>query len=157
MAKAGKDIATWRHETVERQLAAMAAPHYVVGVHHRAEDRMWRLANLTADQVLEHEREFARLNVRGRDIYIAPVHNAGLVLIDDIAHTVLAQLYADNLPPALVVETSPANFQAWLRLAPEAMPRDAGHGRLAPAGGAVRRRPGQRGRGSPRASRGLFK
>ncbi len=113
-----------RREIIERQLDAMAVEHHVVGVHHRAEDRMWRLTNLTAAQVLEHEREFARLNVAGRDIYIAPVRNGGLILIDDLSAATLMRLREDGLAPALAVETSPANFQAWIRVAPGELPKD---------------------------------
>ena len=117
------DAAARRRETIDRQLTAMGAERFVLGVHNRAEDRMYRLANLSADQVLAHEREFAALNVRGRDIYIAPVRNAGLVLIDDLPVDTLARLKADGLDPALAVETSPANYQAWIRVAPEELPK----------------------------------
>jgi hypothetical protein len=113
-----------RRDTIERQLEAMGAPRYVVGVHHRAEDRMYRLANISAGQVLAHEREFAGLNVRGRDIYIAPVRNSGLILIDDLPIDTLVRLRQDGLSPAVAVETSPANYQVWLRLAPEELPRE---------------------------------
>jgi hypothetical protein len=124
MALERRDAATWRRETIARQLEAMGATRYVVGVHHRAEDRMYRLANLSAEQVLAHEREFAALNVRGRDIYIAPVRNGGLILIDDLSINTLAQLRQDGLGPAVAVETSPANYQAWIRLAPEELPKE---------------------------------
>jgi hypothetical protein len=117
------DAATRRRETISRQLEAMGSPRYVLAVHHRAEDRMYRLANLSAEQVLAREREFAGLNMRGRDIYIAPVRNAGLILIDDLPVETLARLRADGLAPALAVETSPANYQAWVRVAPEELPR----------------------------------
>ncbi|HXT35883.1 MAG TPA: DNA-primase RepB domain-containing protein [Chloroflexota bacterium] len=113
-----------RHREIERQLAAMGVDRYVVGVHHRAEARMWRLANLTAQQVLEHERAFASLNLRGRDLYIAPVRNGGLILVDDLPETTLQRMRQDGLEPALSVETSPANYQAWVRLASESLPRE---------------------------------
>ena len=118
------DGTTRRREIIERQLDAMAVEPHVGGVHHRAEDRMWRLTNLTAAQVLEHEREFARLNVAGRDIYIAPVRNGGLILIDDLSAATLMSMRADGLASALTVETSPANFQAWIRVADGELPRE---------------------------------
>ena len=111
MAQAYTDAAARRRETIARQLEAMGADRYVVGVHHRAEDRMYRLTNLSAEQVLAHEREFAGLNVRGRDIYIAPVRNGGLILIDDLPIDTLARLRQDGLAPAVAVETSPANYR----------------------------------------------
>jgi hypothetical protein len=124
MAWGRVDRAGWRRETIERQLAAMHAERYVVGVHQRATERMWRLTNFTAAQVLDQERQLAGLNVRGRDIYIAPVGNSGLILLDDVPSSTLDRLRADELAPALVVETSPENFQAWIRVAPEALPKD---------------------------------
>ena len=124
MAAGPWDAAARRRETIERQLGAMGADRYVVGVHNRAEDRMWRMSNLTPEQVLAQDREFAGLNVRGRDIYIAPVRNAGLILVDDLPRETLARLRADGLAPALAVETSPANYQAWVRVAPGELPKD---------------------------------
>jgi hypothetical protein len=113
-----------RCEIIARQLRAMGAERYVVGVHHRAEGRMWRLTNLSAAQVLEHEREFARLNVAGRDIYIGVVGNGGLILVDDLSRAEIDRLRADGLAPALVVETSPANYQAWIRVASGELPKE---------------------------------
>jgi len=124
MAVAHMDASTRRRETIDRQLAAMGAPRYVIGVHHRSEDRLYRLSNLSADQVLVHEREFAALNLRGRDIYIAPVRNSGLILIDDLPAQTLLRLKADGLAPALVVETSTVNYQAWIRVAPAELPKE---------------------------------
>ena len=156
MAVEHYDIARWRRESMERQLRAMESrqgqQRFVVGVHNRAADRMWRIANLTAADVLAQEREFARLNVRGRDIYIAPVNNGGLVLVDDLAQPTIERLREDGLAPAAVVETSPANFQVWVRVADEALPRDVATGGVARASCAVRGRQGQRRRRPSRSN-----
>jgi hypothetical protein len=118
------DGATRRRDIVARQLDAMGAERYVVGVHNRPEDRMWRPSNLSAQQVLGLDRTFAALNIRGRDLYIGPFHNGGLILLDDLPPNGLRRLRDDEMFPALVVETSPGNFQAWIRVAPEALPAD---------------------------------
>lgn len=62
-------------------------------------------------------------NAAGADIYIRPARDraSDLILIDDLDRATLDRLRADNLAPAVVVETSPDNFQAWLKL-PERVP-----------------------------------
>jgi len=62
------------------------------------------------------------MNAAGNDIYIRPAGSVGLVLVDDLKAHALAQLKRDGLAPAVVVETSPANYQAWLRVSQEPIP-----------------------------------
>jgi hypothetical protein len=63
-----------------------------------------------------------RMNGRDHDVYIRPGSGAGasvgLVLVDDLTAAAVARMVADGVPPALVLETSPHNFQAWVRLSP---------------------------------------
>ena len=66
----------------------------------------------------------AAANVAGAAVY-ARVHgagvehapHAGVVLVDDLDADGVRKLEVDRLSPSVVVETSPANFQAWVRLA----------------------------------------
>jgi hypothetical protein len=53
-------------------------------------------------------------NGRGRNIYIRPSGEHRLSLIDDIGWRTVARLKEEGFDPAIVVETSPGNFQAWL-------------------------------------------
>ena len=39
----------------------------------------------------------------------------GLSLVDDLKAAAIAEMKAQGFEPALVVETSPGNFQAWLK------------------------------------------
>jgi RepB DNA-primase from phage plasmid len=63
-------------------------------------------------------------NVRGRDIYIRPAASLGLILLDDLESEALTRLKHDGFAPAVAVETSPANFQAWVRVSTEPLPSD---------------------------------
>jgi hypothetical protein len=57
-------------------------------------------------------------NARDHHIYIRPAHPHGLILIDDLAPCSLPTLKRDGLEPAAVIETSPGNYQAWIKLLP---------------------------------------
>src|SRR5437762_12589144 len=53
-------------------------------------------------------------NGRGRNIYIRPSGEHRLSLIDDIGWRAVGRLKDEGFDPAVIVETSPGNFQAWL-------------------------------------------
>jgi hypothetical protein len=53
-------------------------------------------------------------NAEGRHIYIRPAGEHALSLIDDANIQVIKRLKSEGFAPAVVVETSPGNFQAWL-------------------------------------------
>ena len=54
-------------------------------------------------------------NLLGRNVYVRPQGEHNLSLLDDLTAQSLVQLRASGFRPALVVETSPGNFQAWLK------------------------------------------
>src|ERR1017187_6647348 len=54
-------------------------------------------------------------NPTGRNIYIRPRGEHNLSLIDDLTAASIERMKAEGFHPALVVETSPGNFQAWLK------------------------------------------
>lgn len=102
---------------VRAQMVAMDAARYEVGVK-RADGRMVPLT-LSASQVLRRGAWLVGENRQGADIFIRPAGWTTLVLLDDIDDATVRRLSADGLRPAVVVETSPANHQAWVRLSPE--------------------------------------
>lgn len=55
-------------------------------------------------------------NAHNHHIYIRPAVAHGLILIDDLAVCSLRALKRDGLEPAAVIETSPGNYQAWIKL-----------------------------------------
>lgn len=64
-------------------------------------------------------------NAQGRNIYIRPQGEHNLTLIDDLKADAVGRMKREGFQPALVVETSPGNFQAWLKH-PERLPKDVG-------------------------------
>ena len=54
-------------------------------------------------------------NRDGRNIYIRPKDEHALSLVDDLTPEALYRMKASGFQPAIVVETSPGNFQVWLK------------------------------------------
>ena len=99
---------------VHRMLDALAAATYDVGI---LSDRGMfpGHASLTKEAVLAKTKFLKSQNARGAHIYIRPsgIHN--LTVLDDLAQESVDRLSADGFEPCAVVETSPGNFQAWLK------------------------------------------
>src|SRR5690242_12610184 len=64
-------------------------------------------------------------NRDGRNIYIRPKGEHNLSLVDDLTASAIAQMARTGFTPAAVLETSPGNFQAWLKH-PEQLPKELG-------------------------------
>ena len=60
----------------------------------------------------------AALNSEGADIYIAPhpLSQHSFVLIDDLTIENVNRMKADGLESSLLIQTSPDNFQSWVKL-----------------------------------------
>lgn len=101
---------------VRRQLDAMGCDTYEIGIR----DKSGRMLNRTWSKadVLKAVPWLKRENAKGSDVYVRPAgeKNQGLVLVDDLTLGQINRMKADGLAPALVVETSPANHQAWVRV-----------------------------------------
>jgi hypothetical protein len=97
-----------------RQLSAMACSHFEIGVL-RPDAVMLPRIGVTPAQVYEALHWLRRENARGAHIFIRPQGASALTLIDDVDASKLETMKQSGFEPALVVETSPANFQAWLK------------------------------------------
>jgi len=101
-----------------RQLEAMGATSFEIGIRDR-QGRML-LRTWTKAETLAAMPWLKRENAKGADVYVRPAsqdgQNAGIVLVDDLNRSALTQMQADGLNPASVTETSPGNFQAWVRV-----------------------------------------
>lgn len=53
-------------------------------------------------------------NQQGRNIYIRPNGEHSLTLVDDLTADMVKRMCDEGFNPAIVLETSPGNFQAWL-------------------------------------------
>lgn len=54
-------------------------------------------------------------NLQGRNIYVRPHGEHDLTMVDDLTRDSLNRMFTSGFKPALVIETSPGNFQAWLK------------------------------------------
>lgn len=110
-------------DAVHAQTSTMGCENFEIGLRDSTAgtmiSRTW-----TVDE-LDHGLSWLKWqNVRGHDIYIRPQGSVGLILLDDLESEALTRLKHDGFPPAVVVETSPANFQAWVRVSTEPIPPD---------------------------------
>ena len=82
--------------------------------------RTWDVAGLT------RSIPWLRLqNSQGRNIYVRPQGEHNLSLVDDLTREAVEQMKRTGFQPAAIIETSPGNYQAWLKH-PERLPKDLG-------------------------------
>ena len=113
-------------DAITRQADAMAVDVFEIGLYKPAVDgkanepemlpRTWDKATL-----LKSVGWLKYQNSQGRNIYIRPKGEHALSLVDDLTAAALERMKSEGFQPAIVVETSPGNFQAWLN-----------HGRVLP-------------------------
>src|SRR6202521_3062833 len=102
-------------EAVEQQARAMSARDFEVGLfdptaaHGAMLPRVWDTGTL-----LRSVSWLRMKNAEGRNIYIRPAGEHSLSLIDDASIQAIERLKSEGFRPAVVLETSPGNFQAWL-------------------------------------------
>lgn len=106
---------------VQRQLTAMGSRAYDVALLDRCNSTMQRRLHWPPEQVLRAIDWLRYENRQGRDVFIRPCVSA-LVLLDDLDLQLVRNLGELGLAPTLVVETSPANHQAWIRVSDCAQP-----------------------------------
>lgn len=111
-------------QAVGRQLAAMPHDLYLIRlIHGRSRrafpgERLWTAAQLTYPATLRFLR--AR-NREGCDVYIQPYaadRNPGYILVD-LDHNspaILEVMRSQGHEPCVVLQTSPGNLQAWVRV-----------------------------------------
>jgi RepB DNA-primase N-terminal domain len=96
------------------QLEALGAPAFDIGVK-RVDGTMIMREGWGAKQVLKSLLWLRRENLNRGHIYVRPAGPHGLSLVDDLTAEALTQMKREGFAPAAVIETSPRNFQAWLR------------------------------------------
>ena len=101
-------------EVVSAQIAAMAAKVFEVGIFDAVTERM-TLRNWERATVLKSVPWLRYANLNGRNIFIRIAGEHDLSLLDDLKPHAIEQMKEKGFSPALVIETSPHNFQAWLR------------------------------------------
>ena len=117
-------------EAARTQIAAMGADVFELGLFKPEPDepngeppmlpRTWDVPGLM------RSIPWLRLqNSQGRNIYVRPQGEHSLSLVDDLTRDAVEQMKRAGFQPAAVVETSPGNYQAWLKH-PERLPKDLG-------------------------------
>jgi RepB DNA-primase from phage plasmid len=112
-ASAGKTAAA-----VERQVVAMGSELFEIGLYKPDAGpresvmipRVW-----DGETILKSISWLRHQNRDGRNIYIRPKGEHDLSLVDDLTKDALSAMSDSGFDPALVVETSPGNYQAWLK------------------------------------------
>jgi len=99
---------------VQRQLAAMGCDRYEIAVRDPARGMLTHTGS--ADEIIAGISWLKAMNARGNDIYVRPAGSSGVILVDDLNARALKELARDGLTPAAVTETSPNNYQAWVRV-----------------------------------------
>src|SRR6202521_412461 len=98
---------------VRTQLRAMGCDRFDLGIRRDAGEMILREGQ-GAIEIEEAIKWLRHENGKGAHIYIRPAGTHSLSLIDDLTAESIERMRADGFEPAVVVETSPNNFQAWL-------------------------------------------
>jgi hypothetical protein len=102
-------------EAVEKQSRAMGAKAFEIGLFDPNAAQGAMLPRVWDAGTLLRSVSWLRLkNAEGRNIYIRPAGEHSLSLLDDASLQVIERLKSEGFAPAVVLETSPGNFQAWL-------------------------------------------
>jgi hypothetical protein len=110
--KRGEKSAVIVERLVRAQLRAMGCQIFDVGIRRDGSEMILR-----GQGAIEVEQAIKRLrheNAKGGHIYVRPAGAHNLSLLDDLTVEGLERMKAEGFEPAVVVETSPNNFQAWL-------------------------------------------
>ncbi len=99
---------------VKNQLKAMSCCEYEIGIG-KPNGKMW-LRTWNQERILKSLNWLKKENMEGSHIYIRPLGSSGLILVDDLTISTIDKMEADNISPALYLETSPQNYQAWVRV-----------------------------------------
>jgi hypothetical protein len=98
----------------------MGSGYFEIGVL-RKNYRMVLCRNQSVEQICKCIRWLRQENTRGAHIFVRPEWPHALSLIDDVGADALEEMGNMGFEPAVVLETSPNNFQVWLN-----------HGRVLP-------------------------
>ena len=108
-----RDVADLK-ELLKAQLRALGEGRYELTL--RTRDDQVSYAHVSAADILDRVRDLRAVNRAGTDVAIRPAARTGLVLLRDVPEARIADLRQDGLPPVLLTEPRPEQFDAWVRL-----------------------------------------
>ena len=104
-------------QSIERQFEAMGCLRYDAMVRDPKTGREIK-TNGTADEIIKTAAWIKRMNANGYDVYIRPGPYPGhnIFLVAHLDATAVEKMMKNGHDPALVVETRPGTFQAWVKV-----------------------------------------
>ena len=105
-------------EAVQKQITAFGVDRFEVGLKDSKTGKMM-LRQWSSAELEQSVPWLKRMNALGNDVFVRPAGQHGLVLVDDLKPSALERMRRDGFAPAAVIETSPGNFQAWVKLSSE--------------------------------------
>jgi hypothetical protein len=115
-------------EVVYKQIHSMGSTVFEVGLFKPGADKdgagpSMILRTWDAESLLRSIPWLKLQNLEGRNIYIRPKGEHDLSLVDDLTAEAVHRMINSGFKPAVIVETSPGNYQAWLKHS-KALPRE---------------------------------
>src|SRR5216683_7158540 len=111
--KRGEKSAGIVERLVRLQLRAMGCERFDIGIKRDAGEMILREGQ-GAMEISEAIKWLRHENAKGAHIYVRPAGAHSLSLLDDLSAEAIERMKVEGFEPAVVVETSPNNFQAWL-------------------------------------------
>lgn len=105
----------WADAELARQLDGMGVSKFQVAV--QAPDGRFSLETADVHGVLEMAANLRRQNANGANVHVRAKEDAGysVSVVDDLIDEAIQRMKAGGFTPAVVVRTSPNNYQAWMR------------------------------------------
>jgi len=109
--------------TVRNQLNAMACSHFEIGILDRVQSNMITRTYKKND-VLNSINWFKHQNSNNKEIFIRPHGQVGLIFFDDVTTHIIEKMKIYGHEPAISLESSPQNYQGWVRVSNNEIPND---------------------------------
>jgi hypothetical protein len=113
------------HEAVLAQVSAMECNVFELGLYKSDPQPIMLPRTWDTDTLIRSLGWLKHENRAGRNIYIRPNGEHHLTLVDDVKTGAVSAMKQSGFHPALVIETSPGNFQAWMKH-PAVLPKEVG-------------------------------
>ncbi|NHZ45018.1 DNA topoisomerase [Massilia sp. CCM 8693] len=105
-------------------MKALDVPRFEVGIREAKTGQMMN-REWSRAEVEQSAAWLKRMNAKGNDVYIRPAGEHGLVLVDDLTADKVFSMAKDGFPSAATIETSPGNYQTWVKLSDKPLSDEA--------------------------------
>jgi len=105
-------------DAVRQQMVAMGSGVFEIGLfkpNAEASEPIMLPRVWDQDALVRSIAWLRHQNQDGRNIYIRPKGEHNLSLVDDLTRDAIVAMTRTGFAPAIVVETSPGNYQAWMK------------------------------------------